>query len=181
MKTITVPNILTFARILGVPLFAVAYVTDHTGIAAVIFVVAIITDVLDGVIARMKKTRTILGSILDPLADKILINVALLLLASSRLVPYWVVTVILSKDAILVLGWLLVYIMTSNTRVEPSIFGKLANFFESILVIVLLISPFFNPAPEFLKLVIHGTTIATVVIAGFALIDYTWKGIKRLG
>ena len=81
MKTITVPNILTFARILGVPLFALAYLTDHTGMAAVIFIAAIITDVLDGLIARMKKSRTILGSILDPLADKILVNVALLLLA----------------------------------------------------------------------------------------------------
>ncbi|MEI7905599.1 MAG: CDP-alcohol phosphatidyltransferase family protein [Candidatus Firestonebacteria bacterium] len=184
MKTFTVPNMLTFLRILGMPVFILAFITGHITAATVIFIIAILTDIFDGAIARMNKSRTVLGSILDPLADKLLVDIAFLLLAGKGLMPYWLVTIIISKDVILVLGWLIVYIVTVNIKVEPSVFGKFANFFESFLVIILMITlayPSKSETLDFLPFLISGTMYATAAIAGFALIDYVLKGIKRLG
>ena len=184
MKTFTVPNILTFLRILGMPVFILAFITGHLSAATIIFVVAILTDIFDGIIARLNKSRTVLGSILDPLADKLLVDIAFLLLAGSGLMPYWLVTVIISKDVILVLGWLIIYIVSGNLKVEPSVFGKFANFFESFLVILFLCTaayPAILETLDFLPYLTNGTIYATAAIAGFALIDYVLKGIRRLG
>jgi CDP-diacylglycerol--glycerol-3-phosphate 3-phosphatidyltransferase len=148
-----------------------------------------ITDVLDGIIARINKSRSILGSILDPLADKILIDTAFLLLASVVLMPYWMVVTIISRDVILILGWLLIFIVTSKTEVEPSIFGKLTNFLQSTSVLLLLFSlicktsytlhqcQIINISEKVLDIYLYIMVIFTII----SLLDYLIKGIKRLG
>ncbi|MFH1825097.1 MAG: CDP-alcohol phosphatidyltransferase family protein [Candidatus Firestonebacteria bacterium] len=172
MKTITLPNILTVLRILSTPLFVIFFKTDIK-IATLIFIVAMITDILDGIIARINKSRSTLGSILDPLADKILINTAFLLLASTILIPDWMVVTIISRDIILILGWLLIFIITSNIKIEPSIFGKFTNFLQSTSVILLLLLPQITILNIYLYIMIVFTMIS--------LLDYLIKGIKRMG
>lgn len=176
MRTITLPNILTMLRILSTPLFIIFFKTDIK-IATLIFIVAMITDILDGIIARINKSRSVLGSILDPLADKILINTAFLLLASVVLIPYWMVVTIISRDVILILGWLLIFIITSNIRIEPSVFGKLTNFLQSTSVLLLLLLSYSKNIDLYIDIYLNTMIIFTVI----SLLDYLIKGIKRMG
>ena len=98
------PNYLTFLRILAVPVFVILLIdpTPQANLwATAIFIVASLTDWLDGYIARIYKAETILGTLLDPLADKILVMAALVMLASSMSeprVPAWIVVVILARE-----------------------------------------------------------------------------------
>ena len=175
MRTLTAPNVITVLRILAVPVFIIFFKTDPE-IATWIFVIAIFTDVLDGIVARVRKSRSVLGSILDPLADKILVDTAFLLLASKDLIPYWIAVTIISKDVIVIIGWIIVFIITSNIKVKPSIYGKLTNFLQSSSVILLLL---FGTRPElslYLDIYLYLTIGMTIV----ALLDYIIKGIKTI-
>ena len=80
MKTLTVPNFLTLLRILAVPIFIIFF-RKNISFATAIFFFAIITDVIDGIVARLSKSRSVLGTMLDPLADKLLIDTAFILFA----------------------------------------------------------------------------------------------------
>ena len=176
MRTFTIPNIITVLRIIAVPLFIIFFKTDP-GIATWIFVIAILTDVLDGIVARVRKSRSVLGSILDPLADKILVDTAFLLLAFKDLIPYWMAVTVISKDFIVILGWIIIFIITSNIKVKPSIYGKLTNFLQSSSVILLLVFGANQGLTLYLDIYLYLTIGMTVI----SLLDYIVKGIKRLG
>lgn len=118
MKTFTVPNFLTLLRILAVPVFIIFF-KKNISIAAVIFFFAIITDVIDGIVARLARSRSVLGTMLDPLADKLLIDTAFILFAFTDMIPDWIAIVIISRDILLIIGWLLVYIITHNMKSCP--------------------------------------------------------------
>lgn len=100
------PNILTFARILAVPFFVYLLIdpTPQSSLwATLIFIVASLTDWLDGYLARLYHAESIVGKLLDPLADKILVMAALVMLAASPAdprVPAWMVVVLLSREMI---------------------------------------------------------------------------------
>ena len=100
------PNILTWLRILAVPVFVILLIdpTPQSNLwATVIFIVASVTDWLDGYLARIYKAESILGTLLDPLADKILVTAALVMLAaipSGARVPAWMVVVLLSRELV---------------------------------------------------------------------------------
>jgi len=177
MRTLTVPNFLTVLRIIAVPIFIIFF-RKNLPVAAVIFFLAIITDVIDGVVARLSKSRSLLGAMLDPLADKLLIDTAFILFALNNYIPDWVAIVVISRDILLIIGWILMYIITSNVKVEPSISGKITNFFESTSVILLLLNAVFmlNYKGE-----IEIYMYATVLMCTVSLIDYSIKGIKKFG
>ena len=89
MRTLTVPNFLTVLRIIAVPIFIIFF-RKNLPVAAVIFFLAIITDVIDGVVARLSKSRSLLGAMLDPLADKLLLTATFILLVYSGKIDLWV-------------------------------------------------------------------------------------------
>jgi len=108
-------------------------------IALAIFLAMCASDVLDGYVARVKKQVTQLGSFLDPLADKLLITCACLLLASEKtavggmLLPKPVVVLIIGKDVLLLLGFIIVYFMTSQIRILPLAIGKIGGMVKQFL------------------------------------------------
>ncbi len=180
MKTFTVPNFLTLLRILAVPVFIIFFKKNIT-VSTAIFFFAIITDVIDGVVARLSRSRSVLGTMLDPLADKLLIDTAFILFAFNNIpalpmIPDWIAIVVISRDILLIIGWLLVYIITHNMKVEPSVFGKFTNFLESTSVMLLLLNSVFS-----LNLNLEIYLYATVLMCAISLFDYSWKGIKRFG
>jgi cardiolipin synthase len=135
------PNSLTVLRILLIPFFIGLLIYGLYGWALVTLVVAGVTDVLDGVIARMANQRTRLGAYLDPLADKLLLTSAFLTLAILHLVPGWVAIIVLSRDLIIVVGTLLLYITGSSIEVVPTALGKgttLAQLSYIVLALVLI-------------------------------------------
>lgn len=112
-----------------------------------IFLVMAISDAIDGYLARIKKQVTKLGAFLDPIADKLLMTSACLLLASERghvqdfLLPPTVVVLIIGKDLFLLIGFLIVYFITSQVHIVPVFIGKLATALQLSMVAGILIAP----------------------------------------
>jgi cardiolipin synthase (CMP-forming) len=116
-------------------------------IAIAIYLFMAISDALDGYFARRKKQITTLGAFLDPLADKLLMTCACLLLSSERghvgnfLLPSTVVVLIIGKDLFLLIGFVIVYLITSQIRIAPVFIGKLATVLQLSMVGGILIAP----------------------------------------
>ena len=116
-------------------------------VSIVIFFVMAVSDAIDGYLARIKKQVTKLGTFLDPIADKLLMTCACLLLASQRghvqnfLLPPTVVVLIIGKDLFLLIGFLIVYFITSQIHIVPVFIGKLATALQLSMVAGILIAP----------------------------------------
>jgi len=112
-----------------------------------IFLIMAISDAIDGYLARITKQVTKLGAFLDPIADKLLMTSACLLLASERghvqdfLLPPTVVVLIIGKDLFLLIGFLIVYFITSQVHIFPVFIGKLATALQLSMVAGILIAP----------------------------------------
>lgn len=151
MKLLNLANKLSIFRILLVPLFvaSIMYYTpqkDWLRVAAiVIFLLAILSDALDGCIARVKGERTNMGTFLDPLADKLLLICAYISLslvkslpAQFRLAP-WVVITVISRDAIIVLGAAIIYMANGKLKIAPTVLGKITTVLQMLVVLALLL------------------------------------------
>jgi len=116
-------------------------------VSIIIFLAMAVSDVIDGYLARRKKQITKLGAFLDPLADKLLMTCACLLLASQRghvegfLLPPTVVVLIIGKDLFLLIGFTIVYFITSRIHIVPVFIGKLATTLQLSMVAGILIAP----------------------------------------
>jgi cardiolipin synthase len=116
-------------------------------VSTVLFLVMAISDGIDGYLARKRHQTTKLGAFLDPLADKLLMTCACLLLASQRgrvdgfRLPQTVVVLIISKDLFLLLGFVVVYLFTTQMRIQPAFIGKTATTLQLAMVAAILIAP----------------------------------------
>jgi CDP-diacylglycerol--glycerol-3-phosphate 3-phosphatidyltransferase len=147
----TTANKITIGRILLVPVFIVQviYYADtgneyFRAIAVLAFAIASAADAVDGYIARHYNQRSQLGAVLDPLADKLLLVSAVILLSlknNSHLahLPVWLVIIILSRDALLVLGVSLFHYMASQVKVRPRLSGKVATVLQMATVLWILL------------------------------------------
>ncbi len=119
-------------------------------IAILIFMAMALSDVLDGYWARRKRQMTKLGSFLDPTADKLLMICACLLLASQRahvgvfLLPPTVVVLIIGKDLFLLIGFVIIYFITSKVYIATLLVGKIATTLQMIMVAAILLAPEFS-------------------------------------
>jgi cardiolipin synthase len=116
-------------------------------VAVGIYLLMAVSDALDGYLARRRREVTKLGAFLDPLADKLLITSACLLLVSQRghvgrfLLPPTVVVLIIGKDLFLVMGFAIVYLITSQIHIAPVFVGKLATALQLVMVALVLLAP----------------------------------------
>jgi len=137
----TLPNLLTLFRIFVTPLFFILFFYFPTKVfsllASLLFTLASLTDFLDGYIARRWNLETSLGKFLDPLADKLLVAVALIMLIPLDRVPSWMVAVIIGRE-ILVTG-LRVVAVTEGMVIAASRLGKYKTVLQIVSVICLLI------------------------------------------
>jgi cardiolipin synthase (CMP-forming) len=136
---VSVPNVLTFARVLAVPVFAWLYLGGRLGAALLVFVGAEVTDVLDGVLARVLKQFTRLGAILDPAADKFLGLTALSLLTYTQRLPLWLFSATLFRDLCIVAAVGILKHTGRPVPIRPTRFGKYATFFLGATVLLALI------------------------------------------
>jgi len=169
-----IPNLLTLTRILLLPFFASAIIYNEYQYALILFIAASITDILDGLIARVTKQITYFGTILDPVADKFFLITSYILMSTYGLIPKWLTIIVISKDLIVVTGSIILYFVTHNLKVEPSIFGKIASALQFILIGVVLLS--YNVSSAFAVPVPFYYFVA--VVTAIACIDYVLKGMK---
>lgn len=115
--------------------------------AVVIFLVMALSDALDGLLARRNGQKTKLGAFLDPTADKLLMTSACLLLASHRaavngfILPSTVVVLIIGKDVLMFVGFLILFFLTGKLRVMPVLAGKVSTALQLSMVAAILIAP----------------------------------------
>src|SRR5262249_8077367 len=133
-------NFLTLLRIVAIPCFLILLEDHRWSEALAVFVAAGITDGLDGLIARMTHTKTTFGAYLDPAADKMLLVSAFIALGFMHVVPRWLVVLVLSRDAIIVLGYFLLFMLTQQTmEVRPTVTGKLSTCLQLFAVAMVLV------------------------------------------
>ncbi|PYY08311.1 MAG: CDP-alcohol phosphatidyltransferase [Acidobacteria bacterium] len=118
------PNLITLLRLSFIPFIVSSILEGRYEVALTLFVLAGISDALDGVLARSLGQRTKLGEYLDPIADKLLISTLFLVLSSTHRIPWRITVIVFSRDIIILVVCTLVYATTSLRDFSPSIFGK---------------------------------------------------------
>ena len=172
------PNKLTIIRVCLIPFFVAALLFDHGNnytmriVANVLFIVASLTDLFDGKIARKYNLVTNFGKFMDPLADKLLVCSALICLIELGQLPAWVVIIIISREFI-ISGFRLVA-ADNGVVIAASYWGKFKTTFQMASVILMI----FNiPA---LTLVTNIVVVIAVALTIISLVDYVAKNIKIL-
>jgi len=139
----TVANLLTILRLALVPVFVGTVFYQHFRIALAIFFVAAVTDGLDGLVARTFNQKTPLGEILDPIADKLLLVSAFVVLSiqgvsPTTVLPTWLTAAVITRDILILLGALIVNFTTGLNRFPPSLPGKVNTLIQVITVVIFL-------------------------------------------
>lgn len=168
------PNKLTIFRVILIPFFVVFMLAPicpgyANYIAVAIFIVASLTDLLDGKIARKYNLVTDFGKFMDPLADKLLVCAAMICLIETGQLAAWIVIVIISREFI-ISGFRLVA-ADNGVVIAASYWGKFKTTFQMLMVIVLILN-FDNRYFQILGIVL---TYIALVLTVVSLIDYLWK------
>jgi cardiolipin synthase len=169
-----IPNILTLTRILLLPFFASTLIYEQYQYALLIFIAASVTDLLDGFIARVKKQITYFGTILDPVADKFFILTSFIMMNRTGLIPTWLTIVVLSRDLIVITGCFIIYLVTHNLDIAPTIAGKAASAGQFILIGLILLSLNFKSNMNFL----NSLFIAVAILTAASGLHYVYRGLK---
>lgn len=182
---LTFANKVTLCRILIVPFFIVTMLyysleRDYLRFLALgIFLLAVVTDIIDGYIARVRHQKSQAGALLDPLADKLLLMSAFICLYKMRdalgeiggvMFPLWVVSIFISRDVILLLGSMIIYLVHHKLDIMPTKWGKATTFFQILCILGVLLQWQFS-------LVLWSAAVIVTVISG---VGYIRKGIKVL-
>ncbi len=168
-------NKLTVLRIMLVPIFLICAMIDTTAtniIALSIFIIASATDKLDGYIARSRNQITNFGKFMDPLADKLLVTCALILLVEKGIVAAWVVVVIIAREFIV--SGLRTLAASQGVVIAASNWGKLKTVIQMIAIIMGLLSLVYNPG--WLNITTQVTIYLAAVITIGSGVDYFIKG-----
>jgi cardiolipin synthase len=157
------PNALTLIRILLIPLFVIFLISKSFHSALIIFVIAGITDALDGFIARIWRQRTDLGSYLDPIADKLLLASAFVTLAILRIIPSWLTVIVMSRDMLIALGFWVLTVTNHKPKVAPRYTSKITTVFQILTVIWALLSAIHWGSGSLFPLLVKLTAFFTIL------------------
>lgn len=177
----TLPNYLTLLRIVLVPFFVACLLKHRPVEAFIIFLLAGITDVLDGLVARLWHQRSVAGLWLDPLADKLLLFSSFFLLSFSEYgapntIPWRVFWVVLGRDLMIVIGALVLLLLKRKQNFPPTLIGKTSTVCQVLTVMAVLFFNFLNKQINLLTWAYDLTILATVVSG----LQYIWVGILAL-
>jgi len=170
-KILTVANLLTFLRMALIPFFAILLVYNREGWALLVFSIAGVSDGIDGFIARRFKQESELGTIIDPIADKLLMTTAFIMLTIPSVlgtgrhlpVPFWVTAAVIGRDVLIIAVAGAINMMTGFRVFKPSWLGKASTFVQVTAVILILVAAVFPG--------LNGTYLPTVyvIVVAFAL------------
>jgi cardiolipin synthase len=165
---LTYANQLTILRIAAIPFFVLLLVYGHPGAATVVFILAGVTDALDGLLARKLGEKTALGSFLDPVADKLLLTAAFVTLTVPAVpvaahIPVWLTILSISRDLLIALMALLMNLRLQVTHFPPSILGKLTTTAQLITIGACLLANFLGgPMPAVFEATVYASLLLTV-------------------
>ena len=172
---LTIPNLITLFRIILTPLFIIFLIQGNYRKAFVVFVLAGVSDMADGLIARTWQQKSRLGSYLDPLADKLLMAASFVTLSIYHQIPSWLTVVVLSRDVVLAVGVVIFRLADIPLVIRPSLAGKWTTTFQLITVGFVLLNKIWAFPPLVLP-VFFWVTGALTIISGM---QYFYRGIKQ--
>lgn len=167
-------NWLTTLRILLIPVFITLLVYRRPMLALAVFCLASLTDLLDGYIARRRNGQTRLGAFLDPVADKLLLTSAFVTLTYLRVIPFWVTSVVVSRDLMISVGVLVMHVAGVAVHPAPTWLGKTSTALQMATVLVSM--AFYQRAPQVARTFAWATAICTIASG----VQYLLQGVKQL-
>ena len=172
------PNQLTLLRLIFIPFVVIATVDGRYEWALALFIIAGVSDALDGLLARVLKQQTALGQYLDPIADKLLLSTLFLVLSFDHKIPWFVTVLVFARDlGILIVSGLL-YLTNTLRDLRPSIWGKANTVVQvATIFVVLLYEVWTNPTIYWLK---YGGVRLTFALTLISWIHYTITVARRL-
>lgn len=170
------PNLLTLIRIFCSPVFVGLVLYGHHSWALVVFLAAGLTDALDGMIARVLNQQTTLGQYLDPLADKLLLVTAFVVLSFDGEIPVWATLVVVSRDVIISVGSLVIHLLCERVDITPTWMGKATTVIQLVYIVAVLLGTTAT-VPEWLAWTVLAAMVGLTVASG---LHYVFRGVKIL-
>jgi cardiolipin synthase len=166
-QLLTAPNQLTLLRMMFLPFIVIKLVEGHYSLALILFVLAGLSDGLDGLLARTLKQQTVLGQYLDPIADKLLLSTMFMVLSILHKIPWKFTVVVFSRDISILFASAVLYAIAGLRDFRPSIFGK-ANTFAQVAAVffVLLLEINKSRWVAIARLVFLRATFTFTIISG---------------
>jgi cardiolipin synthase len=162
---INIPNFITLGRVMSVPVIFWLLLTGQTQVAFFAFLIAGISDAVDGYLAKRFDWRTELGAYLDPLADKLLIVSIYIALAARNELPLWLVIMVVSRDILIVVAVLLSWLMDQPVVIKPLAVSKANTVAQIVLAATVLADDGFGLGLGIIRTVLVWTTGALTLLS----------------
>lgn len=172
-RLLNLPNIISLARVILVPVVFWLLITGETEVAFVVFIIAGISDAVDGYLAKTFGWQTELGAYLDPLADKLLIVSIFLALGVDGKLPLWLVVAVVSRDILIVIAVMLSWLLGRPVRIKPLIVSKANTVSQIVLAATVLADEGFGLGLGWARFVLVWLTGA-LTVASLAAYLHSW-------
>jgi cardiolipin synthase len=160
---VTLPNVLTFLRLVAAPVAIYYIVVERWEIALALFVASSVTDAIDGFLARILHQKTRLGAFIDPLADKSLLLGSYLALTYVGRVPAWLTAAIVVRDVLIIAAVAILYRRIGRFTMTPSLPGKVSTFVQMVTAGAVLLAGAFPALTVPLRELYYLTAVISVV------------------
>ena len=172
---IFIPNLLSFIRIgLVYPILNNIYLSNFE-LSIIFFIIAAITDALDGFLARKMNWQTYLGTLLDPVADKLLLSGTIFILWLNQLIPFYIFVIFISRDIAILLGAAIQMTLNESDTPLPNLLGKLTTSLQVIYIATIFLKEIFN-----IKFSLYVLDIFIIFITLLSLVVYAYNWYKDI-
>ncbi len=190
-RVITLPNLLTVMRMALIPVFVSLLVYQRFGWALLVFVVAGVTDGLDGLLARKFEQGSELGRILDPIADKLMLVTAFIALSQRSIwphplprhfpIPFWVTAAVISRDIFIIVGAAAINMVTGFRGFRPSFLGKASTTVQICAIVVVLVVAHFPSVSGYVLPSVYATVFILAIASGVHYIFHATRLLNEGG
>ncbi len=184
-RILTVPNMLTVLRMVLIPVFVTMLFYQRFIVALAVFVCAGLTDGLDGLLARRFDQRSQLGTVLDPIADKLMMVTAFIVLSMRSIfpvpvpshlpVPFWVTIAVISRDIFIIVGAAAINIMTGFRGFRPSWLGKVNTTVQIVAIATIMFAASVPYATGYYLPTVYATVFTFAILSGLHYIFFASK------
>jgi len=184
-RIITVPNLLTVFRMVLIPVFVSLLFYQRFVLALAVFVVAGVTDGLDGLLARRFDQRSSLGTILDPIADKLMMITSFVVLSMRSVfpqpvpshlpIPFWVTIAVISRDVFILVGAAAINIVTGFRGFRPSILGKINTTVQIVAIGIIMLAASVPYGTGYYLPTVYATIFTFAVLSGAHYVFFVSK------
>jgi cardiolipin synthase len=173
LQSLSIPNLITLARILLVPVVVWTIASGRMDVAFLLFAAAAVSDAVDGFLAKRFGMKTELGAYLDPLADKVLIVSIYVTLGITAVIPLWIVILVVSRDIMIVGAIILSWLVGRPVQIRPHVVSKINTGMQIVFAALVLASHGFDFDVEpMLTLVMALVAVLTLLSVGFYLAEW---------